>query len=68
MGLPTALERAAVYRPEPAAGEKRLYATVAARGDGEAFDARVMDEKGLVHAEVVGYRTVALPGSRTLKG
>ena len=41
--------------------------TVAARGGGEAFDARVVDEKGLVHAEVVGYRTVALPGPRTLK-
>ena len=33
---------------------------------GEAFDARVVDEKGLVHAEVVGYRTVALPERRTL--
>ena len=67
MGLPTALERAAVYRPEEAAGEKRLYVTVEARGGGEAFDARVVDEKGLVHAEVTGYRTVALPGQRTLK-
>ena len=52
--------------PEDAAGEKRLYVTVEARGGGEAFDARVVDEKGLVHAEVVGYRTVALPGQRTL--
>jgi NAD(P)-dependent dehydrogenase (short-subunit alcohol dehydrogenase family) len=67
MGLPTALERAKVYRPEDAAGEKRLYVTVAARGEGEAFDARVVDEKGQVHAEVVGYRTVALPGQRTLE-
>ena len=67
MGLPTALERAAVYRGEDAAGEKRLYVTVEARGGGEAFDARVVDEKGLVHAEVVGYRTVALPGQRALK-
>ena len=66
MGLPTALERAAVYRPEDAAGEKRLYVTVEVREGGEAFDARVVDEKGLVHAEVVGYRTVALPGQRTL--
>jgi hypothetical protein len=66
MGLPTALERATVYRPEDAAGEKRLYVTVEARGESEAFDARVVDEKGLVHAEVVGYRTVALPGQRTL--
>ena len=67
MGLPTALERAAVYRPEDAAEEKRLYVTVEARGDGEAFDARVVDEKGLVYAEVAGYRTVALPGRRTLR-
>jgi len=66
MGLPTALERAAVYRQEDEAGEKRLYVTVEARGGGEAFDARVVDEKGLVHAEVTGYRTVALPGKRTL--
>ena len=66
MGLPTALERAAVYRKEDAAGEKRLYVTVEVREGGEAFDARVLDEKGLVHAEVVGYRTVALPGQRTL--
>jgi len=67
MGLPTALERAAVYRPEDAAGGKRLYVTVEARGSGEAFDARVVDEKGFVHAEVTGYRTIALPGQRTLK-
>ena len=40
--------------PEDAAGGKRLYVTVEVRGDGEAFDARVVDEKGLVHAEVVG--------------
>jgi NAD(P)-dependent dehydrogenase (short-subunit alcohol dehydrogenase family) len=65
MALPTALERAVVYGPPD--GDRRLYATVAARGDGEAFDARVVDEKGNVHAEVAGYRTVALPGQRTLK-
>jgi hypothetical protein len=65
MGLPTALERAIVYRPEHAAGEGRLYVVVEARGEGEAFDARVVDEKGLVHAEVVGYRTVAA-GQREL--
>jgi hypothetical protein len=68
MGLPTALERAAVYRPEDPGAGKRLYVTVEAREDGRAFDARVLDEKGLVHAEVVGYRTVALPGQRTLRG
>ena len=67
MGLPTALARAAVYRPEDATGEKRLYVTVVAREEGEAFDARVVDEKGQVQAEVVGYRTVALPGQVTLR-
>ena len=66
LGLPTALERATVYQPADAAGEKRLYATVEARDGGEAFDARVVDEKGRVHAEVIGYRTVALPGQRSL--
>jgi hypothetical protein len=66
MALPTALERATVFRPEDEAGEKRLYVTVQARGGGEAFDAQVVDERGLVHAELVGYRTVALPGQRTL--
>jgi hypothetical protein len=67
MALPTALERATVFRPEDPAGEKRLYVTVTARGGGDAFDARVVDEKGQVHAEVVGYRTVALPEPRTLR-
>jgi NAD(P)-dependent dehydrogenase (short-subunit alcohol dehydrogenase family)/acyl carrier protein len=66
LALPTALERAIVYLPEEPAGRKRLYVTVEARGGGEAFDAMVVDEKGLVHAEVKGYRTVALPGQRTL--
>jgi NAD(P)-dependent dehydrogenase (short-subunit alcohol dehydrogenase family) len=67
MALPTALERAVVYRPEDVAGGKRLYVTVDVRDGGEAFDARVVDEKGFVHAEVVGYRTVALPERRTLR-
>jgi malonyl CoA-acyl carrier protein transacylase len=67
MGLPTALERATFYRPEEGAAGKRLYVTVEAREGGEAFDARVVDEKGLVHAEVLGYRTIALPGQRTLR-
>jgi hypothetical protein len=66
MGLPTSLERATVYRPEETDRDKRLFAVVEVRGDGEAFDVRVVDEKGLVHAEVVGYRTVALPGRATL--
>ncbi len=66
MGLPTSLERATVYRPEEASRDKRLFAVVEARAGGESFDVRVVDDKGLVHAEVVGYRTVALPGRATL--
>jgi hypothetical protein len=67
MALPTSIERATVYRQEDEAGGRRLHAIVKARGDGEAFDCRVVDEKGAVFAEVVGYRTVALPGRRTLR-
>jgi hypothetical protein len=67
MALPTFLERASVHRrPEEAKG-KGLYAVVAVREDGAVFDGRVVDEKGLVYAEVVGYRTVALPERRTLE-
>jgi NAD(P)-dependent dehydrogenase (short-subunit alcohol dehydrogenase family) len=67
MALPTALERAAVYRSEAAARGRPLYVTVEAREDGGAFDARVVDEKGAVYAEISGYRTIALPGPRTLE-
>ena len=66
MALPTSIERATAYRQEDEA-TGRLYATVKVRGDGEAFDARVVDEKGVVFAEVQGYRTVALPERRTLR-
>jgi len=67
MALPTSVERATVYRQEDEAGGKRLYSIVKVRGGGEAFDCRVVDEKGAVFAEVVGYRTVALPERRTLR-
>jgi hypothetical protein len=66
MALPTGLGRARFYRqPEEAKG--RLYAVVEVQGDGSAFDGRVVDEKGLVYAEVVAYRTVPLPERRTLE-
>jgi hypothetical protein len=67
MALPTSLERAAFYRGPEKAKDKRLYALVDVRGDGEAFDARVVDEKGLVYLELRGYRTVSLAERRTLK-
>ena len=67
MALPTGLDAARFYRqPEEAKG-KRLYALVDVREDGAAFDGRVVDEKGLVYAEVIAYRTVSLPEKKTLQ-
>ena len=67
MALPTSLERAVFHRPPEEAKEKRLYALVEVREDGAAFDGKVVDEKGLVYAEVVAYRTVSLPERRSLQ-
>ncbi len=67
MALPTSLERAVFVRRSEVPREGRLFATVEARDDGQAFDALVVDEKGRVYVELLGYRTVALPERRTLK-
>ena len=64
---PTGLDAARFYRQPEEANGKRLYALVDVREDGAAFDGRVVDEKGLVYAEVVAYRTVALPEKKTLQ-
>jgi len=66
MALPTSLERAIFQRSPEEAQAKRLYALVEVREDGASFDGKVVDEKGLVYAEVVAYRTVALPERRAL--
>jgi hypothetical protein len=67
MALPTGLTAARFHRqPEEAKG-KRLYAQIEVREDGASFDGRVVDEKGLVYAEVAAYRTVALPGKKSLQ-
>ena len=60
MGLPAGFGSVVFHRPEGGA-QGRLYATVAVRGGGESFDARVVDEGGRVHVELAGYRTAALP-------
>jgi hypothetical protein len=67
MALPTSLARAVFHRQPEEAKDKRLYALVEVRDDGAAFDGKVVDEKGLVYAELVGYRTVSLPGRRSLQ-
>ncbi|MCG6920680.1 MAG: SDR family NAD(P)-dependent oxidoreductase [Acidobacteria bacterium] len=66
MALPTALDQAVFLRRAETPKEGRLYAVVEVQEDGGAFDARVVDEKGRVSVELVGYRTVALPERRTI--
>ena len=66
MALPTSFERVSVHRRPAEAKGRPLYAVVDVREEGAVFDGRVVDEKGLVYAEIVGYRTVALPERRTL--
>jgi hypothetical protein len=66
LGLPTALRKLTVFRrPDPAAGG-RLYAEVWVNGSPDEYDARVVDEQGEVYVELQGYRTIALPGKRSL--
>jgi hypothetical protein len=67
MALPTGLDRAVFVRRSEVPKEGRLYAEVEVRDDGQAFDALVVDEKGRVYVELLGYRTVALPERRTLR-
>jgi acyl carrier protein/NAD(P)-dependent dehydrogenase (short-subunit alcohol dehydrogenase family) len=62
MALPLALKSVTTYRPEAYANGNRLYALVEAREGGEAYHARVVDDRGTVYVELEGYRTVALPG------
>jgi hypothetical protein len=67
MALPTSFDQAVFVRRSEVPREGRLYATVEAQSEGRTFDARVVDEKGRVYVELLGYRTVALPGRRTIK-
>ena len=66
MALPTSLDRAVFVRRSEVPKEGRLYAEVEVRDDGAAFDALVVDEKGRVYVELLGYRTVSLPGRQTI--
>jgi hypothetical protein len=68
LALPTAFRSVVRRRGEEDADGKRLYALVEATGDEPVFDARVVDEAGNVYLELEGYRTVALPGRKTLEG
>jgi NAD(P)-dependent dehydrogenase (short-subunit alcohol dehydrogenase family)/acyl carrier protein len=67
MALPTSLDRAVFVRRSEVPKEGRLYAEVEVRDGGQAFDALVVDEKGRVYVELLGYRTVGLPGRQTIQ-
>ncbi|NWF67559.1 MAG: SDR family NAD(P)-dependent oxidoreductase, partial [Chloroflexi bacterium] len=60
MALPLGLDAVTAYRA-PEAGTT-LYALVKAVDNGARFDARVVDGDGNVYVELLGYRTVQLPG------
>ncbi|MFN2130483.1 MAG: SDR family NAD(P)-dependent oxidoreductase, partial [Anaerolineae bacterium] len=62
LALPSAIERVRVHGLPANGGQ--LYAEIAPRqgtADEVAFDARVIDENGMVYLELEGYRTARLP-------
>ena len=66
LGLPSAMRAVTVYRPPEEANGRRLFAVVHPNSHPDEYDARVVDENGNVYVELEGYRTVGLPGRRTL--
>jgi malonyl CoA-acyl carrier protein transacylase len=66
LGLPTAYRALTVYRQPVEAEGQRLHALVSHYERSGEYDAQVVDERGRVYVELSGYRTVALPGTRTL--
>jgi NAD(P)-dependent dehydrogenase (short-subunit alcohol dehydrogenase family)/acyl carrier protein len=66
MALPLAVGRVTAHRQPEQADGQRLYALVDVIDNGDAYNARVVDESGQVYVEMEGYRTVALPGEVTL--
>ena len=71
LALPTSFRSVIRHRGAEEAKGKRLYALVTmveATSDAPVFDARVVDETGNVYLELEGYRTVPLPGRKTLEG
>jgi hypothetical protein len=67
LGLPTSYRAVGVYRqPEQAEG-LRLHAVVGYSPRTDEYDAQVVDDRGRVYLELSGYRTVALPGRKTIE-
>jgi hypothetical protein len=61
MALPAGFRRVTTYATPPP--DVPLYAVVDAHAEGDTFDARVVDPRGTVYVELVGYHTVQLPGA-----
>jgi NAD(P)-dependent dehydrogenase (short-subunit alcohol dehydrogenase family) len=66
LALPAGLRAVRVWRAEEDAGEGDLWAVATAVDGGASFDVRVVDDKGNVFVELLGYRTVALEGRVSL--
>jgi 3-hydroxymyristoyl/3-hydroxydecanoyl-(acyl carrier protein) dehydratase len=67
LGLPTSYRSVGIYRrPEQAEG-LRLHAVVSYSPGADEYDAQVVDDRGRVYVELSGYRTVALPGRKTIE-
>ena len=60
LGLPQHIDQVRVLRA-PELAEGRLYAVVTPDLERGSFDAEVVDAAGKRYAQVIGYRTVALP-------
>ena len=66
LALPAGLASVRVFRGEEDAGDSRLWAVAKALDGGASFDVRVVDERGNVFVELLGYRSVALEGRVSL--
>ena len=66
LALPAGLKLVRAYRGEEDAHGGDLWAVASATDGGATFDVRVVDERGNVFVELLGYRTVALEGRVTL--
>ncbi|MCO6450582.1 MAG: SDR family NAD(P)-dependent oxidoreductase, partial [Caldilineales bacterium] len=60
MAFPLGFESVTAYRQEADAASP-LFGVVVTADNGETFDCRVVDEKGVVFVELKGYRTVSRP-------
>jgi 3-oxoacyl-(acyl-carrier-protein) synthase/NAD(P)-dependent dehydrogenase (short-subunit alcohol dehydrogenase family) len=65
LALPAGLESVTAHRRLQDAEGRHLYAVVTARSG--RYDAKVVDDKGDVYLELVGYRTVPLEGRQTIE-